>query len=242
MSCTQNNVFNTTVRFSTTCSLSRVTSVHMAVLCIPPSQIPKHHKMPRIVKTFPKCRTCAPICFFGGKGNTSGESKVFSWDSLKDALRGLKKEKTIQDMLRDQMRQREFGDVGGDGNPPGSGGGGGGFDGTEDEGFAGFLDETLQVVMATLAFIFVYIYIIKGSELAKLGRDYITYLLGGVPSMRLKKILDKWKRASDNLSWTPEKEGDDRLVRSILMTPTWWHRPQEIARVLKTNMRAEADQ
>ncbi|KAH0460251.1 hypothetical protein IEQ34_010914 [Dendrobium chrysotoxum] len=241
MSFTQSNVFNSTVnlsipgiRLSRTCSVSRVSFVHVATSCLSPTQKFKHHKMPSIVRSFPKYKAGSQICLFGGKGNSRGENKTFSWDSLKDALKGLRKEKTIQEMLRDQMRQREFGGDGGDGNPPGRGGGG--ADGTEDEGFAGVLDETLQVVLATLAFLFVYINIIKGAELTKLARDYIRYLFGGVPSMRLKRVMDKWKRAYDKLSWT-EEESEDWLVRKILVTPTWWHRPEEIVRVMKRKMR-----
>lgn len=242
MSCPQGNVFNTNVklgipamRLSRTSSLSWVPFVHVATSCISPTQTLKHHKMPSIVRGFPKYKACAPICLFGGKGNSRGENKSFSWDSLKDALKGLRKEKTVQEMLRDQMRQREFGGGdGGDGNPPGSGGGS--SDGTEDEGFAGVLDETLQVILATLAFLFLYIYIIKGAELTKLARDYIKYLFGGVASMRLKRVMDKWKRAYDKFSWTTE-ESEDWLVRRIVMTPTWWHRPEEIVRVIKMKRR-----
>ncbi|PKU70164.1 uncharacterized protein LOC110095555 [Dendrobium catenatum] len=241
MSCTHSNVFNTTLklsipatRLSRTCSVSRVSFLHVATSCISPTQTFKHHKMPSIVHSFPKRKACAPICLFGGQGNSRGENKSFSWDSLKDALKGLRKEKTIQEMLRDQMRKGEFGGDSGDGNPPGRGGGGG-SDGTEDEGFAGVLDETLQVVLATIAFLFVYMNIIKGAELTKLARDYIKYLLGGVPTMRLKRVMDKWKRAFEKLSWT-EEESEDWLVRKIVMTPTWWHRPEEIVRVMKRKM------
>lgn len=244
MSCTQNNVFNTTVKLVITPSmrlnrmypLSGVSFVHMAALCVSPTQTLKHHKMPSIGHCFPKYKACSPICLFGGKGNSRGENKAFSWDSLKDALRSLRGEKTVQDMLRDRMRQPAFSGDDDDGNPPGGGSGGGdggdGFDGAEDEGFAGILDETLQVILATLAFIFVYIYIIKGAELSKLARDYIKYLLGGASSSRLKRAMDKWKRTYDELSWTTV-ESDDWLIRLIVMTPTWWHRPQEIIRVMK---------
>ncbi|XP_020578300.1 uncharacterized protein LOC110023306 isoform X2 [Phalaenopsis equestris] len=243
MSWTQNNVFNSSVnlgtpttRISRTCSLSQVTFVRMAVLCISPAQILQHRKMQNIVCSFPKCKSCAPTCLFGGKRNSRDENKGFSWDSLKDAFRGLRREKTVQDMFRDQMRQQEFG---GDGNPPWSGGGGGsgGSGDMEDEGFAGILDETLQVVLATLAFIFVYIYIIKGAELTMLARDYIKYRLGSVPSLRLKRVMDRWKRALDKVSYMTE-ESDDWLIPSIVLTPTWWHRPEEIVRHMKKKKRA----
>ena len=66
---------------------------------------------------------------------------------------------SIEDVLRKQIEKKEFYQDrdGGGMPPPGGGGGGGGPDGSggsEDEGFFGILDETLQVVLATLGFIF----------------------------------------------------------------------------------------
>lgn len=63
-------------------------------------------------------------------------------------------------MLKRQIEKREYYDEGG--IPPGGKGGGGsggsggfgGLGGSEEEGFSGVLDETIQVVMATLGFIF----------------------------------------------------------------------------------------
>lgn len=69
----------------------------------------------------------------------------------------LKKEKSVEDLLKQQIKKQEWGDGGGD--RPGGGGGGGsdGFGGAEDEGIPGILDELRQIVLATMSFIFLVI-------------------------------------------------------------------------------------
>lgn len=70
-------------------------------------------------------------------------------------MSGFREERSIQDVLRDQIRKGEYADEGGSGGGlGGSGGGGGGSGDSEDEGLDGLLDEIQQVVLATLAFIF----------------------------------------------------------------------------------------
>ncbi|KAK8934072.1 hypothetical protein KSP40_PGU020629 [Platanthera guangdongensis] len=120
-------------------------------------------------------------------------TSAFSWESVKNAVKGLGNKNKVQDILWDQIRRREFGGDAADGNPPGRPGGGGGADGTDDEGY-GILEETLQVFLATIAFILVYIYIIRGADLTMLARDYFKYCVCGVQSMRLQRIINKWRR------------------------------------------------
>ncbi|PKA56241.1 hypothetical protein AXF42_Ash011170 [Apostasia shenzhenica] len=215
-----------TTRRRRTHSFSHVSVVTASVLCSSAGQKLEHHHLSRIVCRSLKYKRCGPVCLFGEKENSRGEKKGFSWDSLKDFMTGWRKEKTVQDMLNEQMRQREFGGDGGNRNPPGTGGDGSGE--PEDEGLAGILDETLQVILATLGFIFVYIYMIQGAELTKLARDYIKYLLGGIPSMRLKRVMDKWRESHDKV--LPTEYSDDWLERRIVDTPTWWNRPEELVR------------
>lgn len=228
------------MRLPITCSLSQFSFFQMSALCTSPTQTPQHHKVPRMVYCSSKNKAFDPICLFGGKGNSRGENKAFSWESVKDAVKGLGQRNIVQDILRDQIRRREFGGDAGDGNPPGRRGGGGGADGTEGEGSDGILEETLQVFLATIAFILLYIYIIRGAELTMLARDYFKYCVGGVPSMRLQRIINKWRRVCDELTWTEEPE--DWLERAIVTTPTWWHRPEQIVRAVKSKRRRDPEQ
>lgn len=78
----------------------------------------------------------------------------------------LKKESSIEDVLRKQIEKKEFykdkdSATRGGGRGRGGGGGaggswGGGAEGSSgsDEGFAGIIDETFQVILATIGFIF----------------------------------------------------------------------------------------
>lgn len=71
----------------------------------------------------------------------------------------LKKDQSIEDVVRQQIEKNEFyeergGGGGGGGSGRGSGGDGAGGSGSEDEGLAGIMDETLQVILATIGFIF----------------------------------------------------------------------------------------
>lgn len=69
-------------------------------------------------------------------------------------------------MLRQQIEKQEYFDEGSGQNPPRGGGGGGSgggdeFGESEDEGLSGILDETVQVILATIGFIF----LVKSSSL-----------------------------------------------------------------------------
>jgi len=87
------------------------------------------------------------------------------------------KGQSIEDMLRQQIEKREFYDGGSEKNPPsggGGGGGGGGGDGSgesEDEGLVGIIDETMQVILATIGFIFLVIISFFSSALVHMGRS-----------------------------------------------------------------------
>lgn len=72
---------------------------------------------------------------------------------------GLRQEESVQGWLKKQMRENEFDGDGGNGDLRGGGGGGGGggdgSGGEDDESISGVLDEVVQVILATIGFIFV---------------------------------------------------------------------------------------
>lgn len=76
----------------------------------------------------------------------------FSWESLKKAIGGFRRELTVQDMLRERAQERQFDGNGGNGIS--GGGSGDGSGGPEDEGFAGQFNEFLQVIMALIGVVF----------------------------------------------------------------------------------------
>lgn len=164
------------------------------------------------------------------QGSSKSENEGFSWESLKNAMGGMKQEENVQDWLKKQMRQNEFDGDGGDG---GRAGGGGDGNGDDEESFSGILDEMLQVILATIGFVFVYIYLIRGAELTRLARDYVKYLFGSSPSMRLTRSIKKWERFCNKFIVTVDTR-DDWLERAIVATPTWWHKPRKLARLMRS--------
>jgi len=158
------------------------------------------------------------------------------WQALKNIF-GRFKGKSLEDELRQQLEKKQFYDDSGSGikRPPGGGGGGGdGGDGSgesEDEGLAGIIDETVQVILATIGFIFLYVYIITGEELTRLAKDYIKYLFGGNQSNRLRRAMYKWGRFYKKMT---EKKKYDKfwLEKAIIGTPTWWDSPEKYRRLI----------
>ncbi|XP_078433105.1 uncharacterized protein LOC144704533 [Wolffia australiana] len=171
----------------------------------------------------------SPLCLFGDRGKPKNDDEESPWKALEKAMGGLKKETSLQDVLRRQMQEQELG--GGFGGPPDDGGSGDGSGGSEEEDFAAIVDEIIQVVLATLGFIFVYIYMIRGEEMFRLAKDYVKYLFGVKPSVRLKRALFVWGRFYKSVT---RKKGlkKDWLERSILTTSTAWHKPRRLARLV----------
>ncbi|XP_050376584.1 uncharacterized protein LOC126793985 [Argentina anserina] len=143
----------------------------------------------------------SPVCLLGGKGKNGSDDKASAGKALENALGP---ESSIEDVLRTQIEKKEFykekvtggGGGGRRGGGGGSGGygGGGGSSGSEDGGIAGIINETLQVILATLGVVFMYVYIISGDELARLVKDYLKFLFSGHESARLQRAMHKWGR------------------------------------------------
>lgn len=69
------------------------------------------------------------------------------------------KGQSIEDILQKQIQKGEYSGGSGSKPPGGRGGGGSGPGGSEDGGFAGMSDDTLQIVLATIGFIFVVLFL-----------------------------------------------------------------------------------
>ncbi|GAV84621.1 hypothetical protein CFOL_v3_28065 [Cephalotus follicularis] len=184
----------------------------------------------------------SPVCLLGGK-DKSEKDEGSPWKALEKAA-GNFKGQSIEDVLRQQIEKQEFFDGGSGKNPPRGGGGGGGEDrsgGSENEGLAGIIDEVVQVVLATLGFIFLYIYIITGEELTRLGRDYIRYLFKGTKSVRLRRAMYKWRKFFEGLN-EKKDEDPDWLAKEIINTPTWYDSPDKYRHILRSKLSGAGDQ
>ncbi|KAG2309583.1 hypothetical protein Bca4012_081469 [Brassica carinata] len=194
-----------------------------------------------------KWKQSSAVCLFGGKDKSNGGGDEISpWKAIEKAMG----KKSVEDMLRDQIQKKDFYDAESGGNAPPRGGGGGGGNGgerpegsggEEDGGLAGIVDETLQVVFATLGFIFLYTYIINGEELIKLARDYFRFLSGKPMTVRLTRALDGWNGFMAKMS-KPREYDEYWLEKAIINTPTWYDSPDKYKQVLKAYVDSKTDE
>ncbi|KAJ8543720.1 hypothetical protein K7X08_025338 [Anisodus acutangulus] len=182
-----------------------------------------------------KQQLCRTVCLFGGKGKASNDNEASPWKALEKAMGNLKKEQSVEDLLKQQIEKQEYYDSGdGGGDRPG-GGGGGGSDGSgepDEEGIPGILDEIGQVVLATMGFIFLYIYIIEGEEITVFTKDILKFIFLRQKSIRLGRTIAKWESYFRSL--TEKKEEDPYWLESeILNTTTWYDGPAKYRHVLR---------
>ncbi|AQK53468.1 glycine-rich protein isoform X1 [Zea mays] len=181
---------------------------------------------PRLLLVAASHKRLTPVCVLSGKGN-AGTADDPLMESLKKAMADAKKPRSIQDLLKEQvakLREQASGGGGGNGNRRGGSGGSGGPD---DESFKEALDEVVQVILATVAFILVYIHIIRGEELYRLARDYTRYLVTGKRTARLKRSMQKWHNFSESFM---QKEGSEE---DQYEKPTWWQQPQKLVHLME---------
>lgn len=201
----------------------------------------------RLTNSGKKCTYLTPVCLSRAEGRSGNADQEPLWKSFGKAMEIFGKKPSVEDVLKQQIEKREYYEEGGSGGKPpgrgfGGGGGGGGFGEPEDEGLLGVLDETIQVILATLGFIFLYMYIISGAEIARLAKDYIKFLFGGKTSVRLSRVFDQWERFVKQLKSSMEKKEVDRywLEKAIINTPTWWDHPEKYRRILRAYIQMQA--
>ncbi|KAL3528980.1 hypothetical protein ACH5RR_008302 [Cinchona calisaya] len=204
-------------------------------------------KLPKIAKklsTGPSgFQFSTPVCLFGGKGKSENADEGSAWKAVEKAMGNFGKEQSVEDLLRQQIQKQEYFDDGGSGrNGPGDGGGGSDGNGeSDDESLSGILDEFLQVILATLGFVFLYMLIIEGEEITTFAKDIIRFIFTGRKSIRLRRLIDDWVRFFRSLSAT-EEEDPYWLERAILTTPTWWDSPTKYKRILRPYMSSRSDE
>ncbi|KAK1294166.1 hypothetical protein QJS10_CPA16g00118 [Acorus calamus] len=213
-------------------SSSRLPTTESCISHVP--ALRRNGGLPKMLWSSTSKQRCGPVCMFGGKGKSGDFSETSPFKAVENFFQRLKGERQVEDLLKEQIQKQEYYGDGGSGDNSGGGGGGGGdgFGESEDEGFAGKLDEMLQVTLATIGFIFVYVYLIQGEELTRLARDYIKYLFGAKSSVRLRQAMAKWAKFKE-LASAKKTRRKDWLQRAILLTPTWWNSPEKLAHLAR---------
>ena len=108
-------------------------------------------------------------------------------------------------------------------------------------GFSGLYVVLQRLYPLTFSLWFQYIYIISGEELIKLAKDYFKYIFRGTESVRLKRVMMKWRRFFRRL--TEKKEHDKYwLEREIINTPTWWDSPEKYRRIFRSGEETNSSQ
>jgi hypothetical protein len=82
-------------------------------------------------------------------------------ESLNKAMAEAKKQRSIKDLLMEQIAKLRGQGSGGNGGNKNRYGGGGGSDGPDDESFKESFYELIQILLATVAFIFVVISLLR---------------------------------------------------------------------------------
>ncbi|XP_062222829.1 uncharacterized protein LOC133921808 [Phragmites australis] len=186
---------------------------------------------PRLILVAASHKRLSPICASSERGNPDSADDPLM-ESLKKAMADAKKPRPIQDLLKEQIAKLREQGSGGDGGNRNRGGGNGGSGGPEDESFNETLDEIVQVILATVAFILMYIHIIRGEELYRLARDYTRYLVTGKRTARLKRSMQKWRTFSQSFMQKESSE-EDRYERPVASKPTWWQQPQKFVHLME---------
>ncbi|RLM66567.1 uncharacterized protein C2845_PM16G12310 [Panicum miliaceum] len=187
---------------------------------------------PRLVLVSACHKRLGPVYALSGKENPVNDP--FSMKSLNKAMAQAKRPRSLQDLLSEQMAKiRGQGSGGNGGNKNRYGGSGGGSDGPEDESFKDSLYEMIQILIATIAFILVYVHIIRGEELYRLARDYTRYLVTAKRTSRLKRAMLNWRDFSERITKKDSAQEEDYYGRSVSSESAWWQQPKQLARRLE---------
>ncbi|KAL8468469.1 hypothetical protein ACS0TY_031618 [Phlomoides rotata] len=185
------------------------------------------------------------VCLFGGKGKSGNGNEGSPWKALENVMGNFKKDKSIEDVLKQQIQKQEYYEDGGPpGKPPGGGDGGGGFGEAEDGDLSEMWDEFAQVILATLGFIFVYIYILEGEEVTVIAKDLLRFLFTRQKSIRLSRLIEECTSFLERMKVKSEFD-PYWLEREIINTPTWYDHPvkyQYIIRKLSSSPPLDYDQ
>ncbi|KAL0305507.1 UNVERIFIED_CONTAM: hypothetical protein Sradi_5968000 [Sesamum radiatum] len=174
-------------------------------------------KLPKIslklTSTTTRHQRAGVVCLFGGKGKSENGNETSPWKALEKAVGNFKKDTSIEDVLRQQIEKQEYYDDGGnDGKRPGGG-----------------------------AVMVVYIYIIDAEEVTVLAKDLTRYLFRRQQSIRLRRLMNRWKRFFERMKKREVFDDPYWLEREILNTPTWYDSPAKYRLIAKAYLNSRSD-